>query len=46
MILKSTEIPNGDVVLDRCDGTVAGQTECRDTGEKTDRSGCRRYDMY
>ena len=26
VILKSTEIPNGDVVLDGCDGTVAGKT--------------------
>ena len=46
VIQKSTEVPKGDGVLDGCDGTVAGKLECRDTQEKTDRLGCRRYDMY
>ena len=46
LILKSTEIPNGDVVLDGHDGTVVRKPECRDTRKKTDRLGGCRYDMY
>ena len=36
-----------DVVPEGCDGTVAvKKQECRDTRGKTDRTGCRRYDVY
>ena len=42
LILESTEIRIGDVLLFEYGTTVAEKKECRDTREKTGRSGRRR----